>query len=72
MKSYIVYQQIVTAEQVIGGAVYDKTVDIIIRKVNASSKEFAIEKFEKNTQKIKAIRRSKIGCVEYEKVETLI
>lgn len=68
----MVYQQIVTEEQVIDGVTYDKTIRVLMRKVNASTKQFAVEKFEKNTEFVKSIRRSKIACVDLETVETLI
>jgi len=72
MKQHIVYQQVVTEEQVIDGKTYDKTIKVVIRNVNASTRQLAVKKFEENTENVKSIRKSKIGCMTLDNVVTLL
>lgn len=70
MKKYIAYQLITTTEE-LAGHTNNIIIDCIIRNVNAESKEEAIGKFSEGTKDVKAVRKLKIECFEFDKLATI-
>lgn len=71
MSYFIVYQQVVSKSRKIKGVEYDREVKMIVRKVEAENRHKAIKAFEHDTENIKKIRASKIGCVDFNSARTV-
>ena len=71
MSYFIVYQQIVTKTRKIKDVEYDREVKMLVRKVDAENRHKAIKAFENDTENIKKIRASEIGCIDFDKTRTV-
>lgn len=71
MSYFIVYQQIVTKRKKQKGIELDTEVKMLVRKVEAENRHKAIKAFENDTENIKKIRESKIGCIDFDTTRTV-